>query len=174
MTYPTHFCCGSWPMKHVVWTRKYDWKTAIASIVPVVWGEIVKHRDHKYSYVAIAAFQWSMFLGKLVRTTDRIGQRWEQVYVEDVLAKYVGNWLTGRDSNASRKKTEQQPETVAYATPTTSPNKLTGKMLGWITSAPIEFESDKASDALSQLPPALQEKARSIHQWLSLVLATEV
>jgi transposase-like protein len=85
----------------------------------------------------------------------------------------VGNWLSGRDSNASRKKTEQQPETVAYATPIT-PNKLTGKMLGWIASAPIEIESDKASDALSQLPPALQEKARSIHQWLSSVLATEV
>lgn len=84
----------------------------------------------------------------------------------------VGNWLSGRDSNASRKKTE--PETVAYATPTIPSNKLTAKMLGWITSAPIEIESDKASDALSQLPSVLQKKARSIHQWLSSVLATEV
>jgi len=83
----------------------------------------------------------------------------------------VGNWLTGRDSNASRKKTKQ-PEPVAYATPITL-NKLTGKMLGWIASAPIEIESDKASDALSQLPPNLQEKAHSIHQWLSSVLARE-
>lgn len=86
----------------------------------------------------------------------------------------VWNWLSGRDSNASRKKTEPETETVAYATPTISPNKLTGKMLGWITSAPIEIESDKASRALSELPPSLQEKARSIHQWLSSVLATEV
>jgi transposase-like protein len=85
----------------------------------------------------------------------------------------VGNWLTGRDSNASRKKTETEPEGVAYATPVTS-SKLTGKMLGWIASAPIEIERDMASDALSQLPPALQEKARSIHQWLSSVLAMEV
>lgn len=84
----------------------------------------------------------------------------------------VGNWLSGRDSNASRKKAETEPETVAYATPT-SPNKLTGRMLGWITSAPIEIESDKASDALSQLPLALQKKAHSIYQWLSSVLAKE-
>lgn len=84
----------------------------------------------------------------------------------------VGNWLSGRDSNASRKKTETEPETVAYATPITS-DKLTGKILGWIASAPVEIESDKASDALSQLPSALQEKAHSIHQWLSSVLAKE-
>lgn len=63
----------------------------------------------------------------------------------------AGNWLSGRDSNASRKKAETEPETVAYATPTT-PNKLTGKMLGWITSAPLEIESDKAISTSSSSP----------------------
>lgn len=82
----------------------------------------------------------------------------------------VGNWLSGRDSNSSKKRTSTE-ETVAYATPErVAPNEASAKMLGWITLAPLQIQTEDARLALHCFPDGIQAKARLMKQWLDSVL----
>lgn len=85
----------------------------------------------------------------------------------------VGNWLSGRDSNASKKRQEQEETTVAYATPQLANNEISRKLLGWLAVAPLDIPTEHARHELRSLPDGLQEKACMMQKWLALVLESE-
>ncbi len=80
----------------------------------------------------------------------------------------VGNWLSGRDSNATKKRLTPNP--VAYATPIHVTNEVSAKLLGWIAVAPLMLSIEDARLGLHSLPPALQGKAQQMLTWLGDVL----
>jgi transcriptional regulator with XRE-family HTH domain len=85
----------------------------------------------------------------------------------------VGNWLSGRDSNASKKKDTAVEEAVAYATAALPTNEVTSKLLGWLAVAPISLRAEDARRALRSLPDGMQLKARQMKTWLAEVMQEE-
>lgn len=80
----------------------------------------------------------------------------------------VGNWLSGRDSNSSKKR--QEEDTVAYATTEHPTNEVSAKLLGWLAVAPINVNVQDAKLALHSLPDGLQVKAQQIRAWLEALM----
>jgi len=84
----------------------------------------------------------------------------------------VGNWLSGRDSNAS-KKLVPKGNTVAYATNGQAANEVSGKLLGWLAMAPLDMSIEHAQQGFRKLPPGMQLKAQNAMRWLADVLEGE-
>jgi ParB-like chromosome segregation protein Spo0J len=105
---------------------------------------------------------------QLARELQELGKSLAEIAtVFGVHKSTVSNWLSGRDSNASKKR---EAEPLRNATPELIMSNGHSALLSMITAAPLNMRSEDARAALALLPAELQEKARKLQAWLDEVL----